>query len=406
MRRIRLVFDPASTISNEGGSYNVWEAFAELDLPIIQDRPFFEELTVQASARFADYSTVGATVSWGVSGTWAPIDDIKFRSSYAEPIRAPNITELFRPAQGATFRPVDPCDQTEIDALVAAGDPNAANRVSNCAADGIPAGYRDPLSARFVGETSGNPDLQEEKAQTFSVGALVQPRFLDGFAMSVDYWSIQIDSAIASVGAQDIVDNCYDSANFPNQFCDLFSRNRDASSPQFLGFNFLRQSEVNFASLDARGIDAQVSYNWELGPNNFNVILNGTWTERLDQFFDPGDPAAVDPELGELQRPEFAANAYFNYERGPFTFGWQTQFQDEQGLRSVEIETVDTTFGPAGIADAVFIHDLNMSYQVKDSVQVYGGVNNVLNRDPFITEQAYPVSPLGRYFFVGARLSL
>ena len=82
------------------------------------------------------------------------------------------------------------------------------------------------------------------------------------------------------------------------------------TSPQFLGFNFLRQTEVNFASLDARGIDAQLSYDWEMGPNEFNVTLNGTWMERLNNFFDPGDPTAVDPELGELQRPEFAANAF------------------------------------------------------------------------------------------------
>ena len=401
-----LVFDPGAVINNEGGEYSVWEYFAEVDLPLIQDRPFFEELTVQGSARFASYTTVGATISWGVSGTWAPIDDIKFRASYAEPIRAPNISELFSPAQGAFFRPVDPCDQNEIDAVVAAGDPNAAHRVANCAADGIPVGYRDPLSARFVGETSGNPDLLEEKAQTFSVGALFQPTFLEGFSASVDYWSIQIDQAIASVGAQDIVDNCYDSANFPNQFCTLFSRNRDTSSPQFLGFNFLRQTEVNFASLDARGIDAQLSYDWSIGQNEFNVTMNGTWMERLNNFFDPGDPTAIDPELGELQRPEFAANGFFNYRRGPFAFTWQTQFLDEQGLRSVEIETVETVFGPAGIADAVFIHDLNASYQISDQFQLYGGINNVLNRDPFITEQAFPVSPLGRYFFAGINFSL
>ena len=401
-----LVFDPASVISNEGGSYNVWEYFAEIDVPILRDRPFFEELTVQGSARFASYTTVGATISWGVSGTWAPVNDIKFRASYAEPIRAPNITELFSPAQGATFRPVDPCDQNEIDAVTAAGDPNAANRLANCRADGIPAGYLDPLSARFVGETSGNPDLIEEKAQTFSIGALVQPRFLDGFSASVDYWSIQIDQAIASVSAQDIVDNCYDSANFPNQFCGLFSRNRDTASPQFLGFNFLRQSEVNFASLDARGIDAQLSYDFSHGANDFNVTLNGTWMERLNQFFDPGDPTAIDPELGELQRPEFAGNAYFNYSRGPFSFGWQTQFQDNQALRSVEIETFETQFGDAGISDTVFIHDLNVSYDIDERIQVFGGVNNVLDREPFITENAFPVSPLGRYFFAGARFRM
>ena len=401
-----LVFDPGAIINNESGSFNVWEVFGEARLPILTDRPFFEELSVEGGVRFANYTTVGSTLSWGVAGAWAPIDDLKFRASYAEPIRAPNITELFAPSQAAFFRPNDPCDQAQIDALINAGDPRGPIRAANCQADGIPAGFADPLSARFVGETSGNPDLQEEKAQTFSVGALAQPRFVEGLSLSVDYWSIQIDNAIAAVSAQDIVDNCYDSANFPNQFCDLFSRNQDTTSPQFLGFNFLSQSEVNFASLDARGIDAQLSYDWSIGQSDFNVTLNGSWLERLDRFFDPGDPTAVDPELGEIQRPEFAGNAFFNYQRGPFRFGWQTQFQDKQGLRAVEIETVDEIYGPAGIADEVFIHDLNMSYEFSDRIQVYGGVNNVTDRKPFVTEQAYPVSPVGRRFFAGARFTL
>ena len=163
---------------------------------------------------------------------------------------------------------------------------------------------------------------------------------------------------------------------------------------------------MNFASLDARGIDAQIGYDFEVGANEFNVTLNGTWMERLNEFFDPGDPTAVDPELGELQRPEFSGNVFVNYRRGPFALGWQTQFQDEQGLRAVEIETVATVYGPAGITDSVFIHDLNASYDVSEQVQVYGGVNNILDREPFITENAYPVSPLGRYFFLGARFQM
>ena len=74
---------------------------------------------------------------------------------------------------------------------------------------------------------------------------------------------------------------------------------------------------------------------------------------------------------------------FLNYKRGPLSLGWQTQFQDKQALRSVEIETFETQFGPAGIADSVFIHDLNASYDFSDRIQVYGGVNNITDREPF-----------------------
>ncbi|MEO0675490.1 MAG: TonB-dependent receptor, partial [Pseudomonadota bacterium] len=268
-------------------------------------------------------------------------------------------------------------------------------------------GFQDPLSARFSGVTGGNPELQEETAKTFTGGFVFQPSFFEGFTLTADYWDIRIEDAISAVGAQDIVDNCYDSANFPNnQFCGLFTRNQDTASPQFLGFNFLRQTTVNFAALEANGVDFQAAYNFDLADNDFSVRLSGSWVNKLDNFFDPGDPEAVDPELGELQRPRLAGNAFVGYRRGPFQINWQTQYQGEQALRAVEIETFAEIYGDAGIADRVFIHDLNASYDIKENIQVYGGINNVTNRLPFVTEQAFPVSPLGRYFFLGARIDL
>ena len=409
VRQTSLVFDPASLIRDADGEYDVWEVFGEMTLPIITDAPFFNELSVGGGVRFSDYSTVGSTFSWGTNLTWSPVEDLTFRATYAKPIRAPNISELFDPELGAFFRPVDPCDQAEIDALVGSGDPRGAIRAANCQADGIAPGFADPLSARFSGVTSGNPELQEERARTFSGGVIFEPSFFDGFTLTVDYWDIRIEDAIVAVSAQDIVDNCYDSTDFPNnEYCPLFTRNRDPLSPQFLGFNFLRQTQVNFASIASSGIDFQSRYDFSLlgDQNEFSVLFQGSWMRKLDNFFDPGDPTNNDPELGELQRPELSGNASLVYRRGPLQMTWQTQYQGVQGLRAVEIETVDTIYGPAGLTDRVFIHDLNVSYDVQDNVLLYGGVNNVLDRDPFVTEQSFPVSPLGRYFFIGARVNL
>ena len=406
-RQNSLVFDPAASIRDAGGSYSVWDIFGEVQLPILRDQAFAKELTVNGGVRFSEYTTVGSVFSWGVSGTYSPITDITFRASYAVPVRAPNISELFSPDQSATFRPNDPCDQAQIDALININDPRGPIRAQNCLADGIQPGFNDPLSARFVGVTSGNPDLQEETAKSFSAGFVLQPRFISGLSITADYWDINIENAIASPSAQDIVDNCYDSAAFPeNQFCALFTRNENTSSPQFQGFNFLRQPTQNFASLEASGVDFQADYKFSFNQNDFNVGVQGSWVRTLDNFFDPGDPTALDPELGEIQRPRLAGNIFASYVRGPFQIGWQTQYQGEQALRGVEIETVDEIFGPSGIAGRTFIHDLNASFDIRDNFQMYGGVNNITDETPFITEQAFPVSPLGRYFFLGARFDL
>ena len=81
------------------------------------------------------------------------------------------------------------------------------------------------------------------------------------------------------------------------------------------------------------------------------------------------------------------------------------------GLRAVEIESVGTTgtdlYSPEnGLADEIFIHDISFSFDVNETFDIYGGVNNVFNEKPFVTEQAYPVSPVGTYFFLGARVSM
>jgi len=398
-----LVFDPGSLTRNVAGNFDVIEFFAEVSVPLIRGAFLAEELTVDAAFRFSDYSTVGSTLTWKAGGTYAPIQDIRFRGTYSVAVRAPNVTELFSPAQGAFFRPIDPCDQGEIDALIEAGDARGPIREANCREAGIPEGFVDPLSARFVGETAGNPDLIEETARTATVGAVVQPRFLPGLTLSGDFWRISIEDAISAPSAQDIVDGCFDSLQFPdNQFCDLFRRNEDPTSPQFNGFSFLRQQQLNIGALISSGIDVTARYSFDIDEYRIDLSLSGTKVRRLDTFFDPSNPDANDPELGELQRPEWAGNLGAVISRGPVSVTWQSQYLGKQGLRSVEIETVDQIFGPAGITGSLFIHDISFTYDVMDNLQVYGGVNNLGDKDPFITEAAFPVSPVGRNFFLGA----
>ena len=79
----------------------------------------------------------------------------------------------------------------------------------------------------------------------------------------------------------------------------------------------------------------------------------------------------------------------------------------EMGLRGVEIETVDAQFGPAGLTGETWMHNISAAYEFPDmGLQVFGGVNNLSDVTPFITERAYPASPGGRSFFIGARWTM
>lgn len=395
-----LGFNAEGRVFDSSGSYDATDLFGELRLPLLKDLPLARDLTLDAAIRYSDYSTIGETETWKAGLSWTPVAGLTLRGTLSEAIRAPNILELFGPDNPATFRPVDPCDLNEIP-----NAPDPAVRAANCLADGLPATYTDPLSARFLGVIGGNPDLSEETAETTTIGLVFTPTFLDGFALTVDYWDVTIDEVILAVSAQDIVDTCYDSPTFPNDFCTLFTRNRTTGSPQFGGLNFLRQTEINFSKIEAEGLDIAASYRFDIGANTFGARLVGTQQKKLNLFPSATDPDFIDDELGEIQRPEWAGSLTLSWERGPVSLGLQTSYQDEQLYGGIEKEQIATnTYSlENGLGDETYIFDLFGRYELSEKLELYGGVNNLSNEEPYITEEAWPVGPRGRFFFLGAR---
>src|SRR3546814_15567334 len=73
----------------------------------------------------------------------------------------------------------------------------------------------------FTYTTSFRYALKLETAKQGCVGVVLQPQFLRGFALSVDYYDIKIKGAIGSVDAQTIVDRC---AEGVQAFCSAVVR--------------------------------------------------------------------------------------------------------------------------------------------------------------------------------------
>lgn len=403
----QLLFNGANIFNSSSSGYDVYDFFGELRIPVLVDQPFARELTLEASYRFSDYSTVGTTHTWAYGGVWSPVDDLRIRGTSSRAVRAPNITELFSPPEAAGFNlNIEPCTQARIQALIDAGDPAGPIRQANCAAQLGP-DFVNPLSAGFSGSSQGNANLGEESADTWTVGFVVQPRFLDGLTLSVDYWSIEIDDAISTISGEDILANCYDSPNFPNNpFCAQFDRNPDPASPQFQGLTFLRVSPINFAAIESSGVDFAVNYLFAALGGDFSLRVNGSYVEKLDFFLDPSDPSVVDPQLGQIQRPKWSGNANLRYRNGPWGVGWTTNYQDKQFLRGVRASNGAALFGDTGRVGSFTSHDASFSYDFQNGGQVYGGLRNVFDKDPHPTERAWPVSSLGRTFFLGVNYAM
>ncbi|MDH5344789.1 MAG: TonB-dependent receptor, partial [Gammaproteobacteria bacterium] len=370
-----LTWRPQLSKKNEQGSYDVTDVFVEASVPLLVDKAFARELTVDFAARLSDYSTIGQTTTWKTNMVWAPFSSFAVRGTYSEAVRAPNITELFGPEVGLNFRPDDPCDIAQINAIAQDNPTLAQQTQANCeqvfASIGLDPtfgtgsyAFVDPLSASFGGIVAGNPNLQEETAETFTAGFVWQPEFVEGLSLTFDYWDISIEDAIEAVSSQNIVDGCYQAPTLNQAFCDLTERNDNPASAQYGGFIFLRQTTLNFAKVETSGYDMSVKYAFELGAHSFDVTAQGTKVDEINDYENPLDPTFKNPELLELNRPELAGNVFLNWSWGDLRVGWQSQFLDEMLYGGIEVETAQTLYGPTVFRDAMWIHDLSASYLV------------------------------------------
>lgn len=267
------------------GEYNSKEVFGEIIVPLVEDRPFFHNLTLEAGARYADYSTTGGDWTYKIGGSFSPVRDIKFRGLYSRAVRAPNIGELFAPINTVlSNRAVDPCQGTR--AQIAA---RGSNFIPLCEAQvvavGLPAstvGSITPPAAGQINVTGGgNPNLDPEIATTYTVGVVLQPRFLPGFTATVDYYNIEIVDAISAPSQSDVIDGCFQASSI-GASCALIFRNPLTGSlfgdPGTTRGPLLQSS--NLGRIETAGVDFTAAYNFDFDTFGLNFAFNGNYTEK------------------------------------------------------------------------------------------------------------------------------
>lgn len=368
-------------------SFKVKEAFGELLIPLLKDKPFFQELTVSGSGRISDYKGATGTVySYGGQVIWRPIEDVRFRGSYQRAIRAPNLTELYS-AQGENFAPApnDPCSARNLNT-------GSATRVANCTAAGRPASYDFVYTQSLNILSGGNPNLTEETSDNYTVGAVFTPRMVPGLSLSVDYYDITVNKVISSIDAQTILNNCYDSADLNNPFCNLFTRAGAAGGPRGeLPFQVLEStllaSNFNFAKLKARGIDAELAYRRQIGTVSAGFRANYTRVLQRDDFLDPSDPSAADRILSEAGTPKDRLTANIDATVGKFTLGYQFRWIGRQVFGAAENtysvngeDPQNPDYSDPRFYGNVFYHDVRAELAVNDKFAFYGGVDNLTNK--------------------------
>lgn len=287
------------------GSFDVFEAYAELRLPLLRDTPFFHRLELTGAARYSDYSTSGSTTTLSAGINWEPIEDLLFRGSWAEGFRAPSIGELFGTPSRFDQDVADPCSG------LTSGSP--ANIRTNCIADGVPANNSYvQLNAQLPVVTGGNPNLDAESSESWGIGAVWRPSFLPRLSLEANYYNIRVDGAIAAIDAEVLLNRCAQTGDALS--CGAIDRSASGQVTQIRG---LLQ---NIAGIETDGLD--LILNWR-SPQYELGTFNLQWANTLLFNFQVEVPATtgftlIDREGTEQGSPDQAFPKY----KSTFILDW------------------------------------------------------------------------------------
>ncbi len=305
--------------STEGvtkGSQDVSEGFAELKIPVVKDVPLIYDLNIDLSGRYSDYQHVGGTFTYKGTVDWKLTDWVAARATYGTAFRAPALFELFLANQTSFL------NQVEIDPCVEYGSSGVSPVVQkNCASVGIPPNYNPTGSSALILTGGGSGHLKPETSIAETIGFVLTPKFGDRqINLSVDYYSFDIDNQIQQFGANNILQQCYGSLNFPsNPFCSLITREGGGTAEPFT-IDTVENDYVNVAKQLDEGIDVDLNYRTQL-PKQIKLTVDAEldWTTYTNTFLLGG---SVDNFLGTLGFPRFVGNVDWRFDRGPWTFNW------------------------------------------------------------------------------------
>jgi outer membrane receptor protein involved in Fe transport len=373
----RTQYGNSIPIDPVAGSYNTNEGFGELSLPFISPDnavPAVYRLEVNAAGRYVKNSIAGGFWTYTGGATYAPVKDLTLRGNYTRSFRAPAITELFAPIGSVFDTANDPCDKRYI-----GQGPNPARRAANCAAAGVPENFTSVVAdATVQGTSGGNPKLQNEVANSWTVGGVLLPSFLPGLTITSDYVNIKIKNEIASLSLTDLMNACYDSASGSSPYCSSFTRGTDSQVTGFAEGNYNIGQEV-FRAL-------QTSARWNLPLSRFGLpasagqlMFDVNYLHTFRHYYQIGE-GDFTKTAGSIGEPTDNFTATATYSKPTFNWMWQATYY---GPAKVAVNAADTVYQYPRVG-AYVLFNTAMGFNVNDRFSLRLNVNNVFNRSvPF-----------------------
>lgn len=397
------------------GSFDVTEFFTEMELPLVQNRPGIQSLSLNAAFRASDYSTIGDTETFAVGLGWAVNDQIRFRGNFNRAVRAPNVGDLFAPLTNGFPGAADPC------AGGANGSWTPATNTASCVAAGVPAAAVGTAgvqgNAQMEALFGGNPNLSAESADTYTVGVIMTPSMIDGLTLQLDYYNIEIEDAITTIPLQTLLDECHIVGIASS--CAALAGGRNPATGEMGANGFLPGlTAINAAVIEAEGVDLRVDYGFSADviglPGDVALTYYGGYTITADTTNSATSPTTVCAGFYGLNcgepTPEYKHSMQASWYTGPFTTSLRWRYI---GAVEADAATAPLVSTLSDHIDGTSYFDVTFQYDINDTFSVTTGITNVTDTDvPTIGSTAseqgntWPATydTLGRRLFVGGTM--
>ena len=397
--------------NNTAGSTDVSELYGELLIPTT------ERLDIELGYRYSDYDTAGGVNTYKTLFDFSATESVRLRGGYQFATRAPNTEELFAGPRLQTvtdFIYGDPCQaSTTATWGNIAANPNRLAVQSLCRAiignstsqfdlntgsiygPPGPDGFVRPDQPFFQTENEvpqGNPSLGVEEAKTWTFGAVfTAPGGLENLTASVDFYSIEITDAIATLDATFVYSKCLnaDGSNptysIADPYCALITRDPISGQRSLVDAPYL-----NSGNLETSGLDLAVNWTKDIGDGGGEFFINSLVT-YLNEF--KIQDSAQDPVLdvrdtlsttyyGAQYKYKLNNTFGYNFAGGRTRVGLMWRYLPEAKSETFTRNPATTQLG----AEDYSVFSASARYSVNDRLELRGGIDNLLDEEPVIVE--------------------
>ena len=377
-----------------GGKRDRYAAGLELSIPIV------EQLRASLAGRYDKYddiTQVDDALTYKVGLAYRPTKSLLLRGSAASSFRAPDMHYVFADPSGYFESGPD-------EYLCRRDQPNVP--LFNCTFSNVD----------FQGASQGNPNLEEEKGKSFTVGFVIEP--LADLSFSVDYYHLDLDGVVVDYPLDRILSKEADcrlgrtangapvdaNSNECREAIARVRRNPVSTTLSSEQIQFVTTGPINTANYKTSGFDARLAYKFPQTPVGV-FSLETTYTHVLKYEIQDFAGDAVKNHRDFPERPSFDLRSHV---RSSLT--WKHHKMDStlfmERLGSIPNWT------QTGRIPAQTYFNLSANYWIIENRASVGFVvDNLFDRDPprDPTYDEYPYystfnySPIGREWFLQLR---